>query len=458
VNQSQPKPNRLAYTLFIIPFILTILSWAYFPTAAQIIITNVFGYHAQEQAATPLWLALTTFFYTWYTIIAIGIAGTWIIAALLARKKHAETVYVFPPMVSFVIPAYNQETNITRCINSLLPCTEKYHGNCEIIIVDDGSTDYTYETALSTLKAARATYPRVYCKVSRHMMNLGKIEALRTGVNRALGSVIAVVDADSEWTENTLAKLINGLHGERKAVTGYVNPDGQAGNEGFLVKLQRLEYSRGLGVGRCAQGLGDDVLVVSGAVGVYDADLLRGILLEQDVRSVTEDLEITLELHQRGAKVGYVDAAVGCTVAPASLGLLWRQRLRWFYGWLVNTLRVHRCLLFKRSWVSALLWYSFVFEFFGAFVDLAALVAFPFLWWFAPDRLLFGLNLLVFGLYGFLVGFIFQVVALKLAYGSYTCGSLLFYLPVYLLLRVVNMLARVRSVFGFLIGSNGKWH
>ena len=458
MNHNQLKSRPLAYALFILPFILTYLSWAYFPQTAQTLTTNLFNYHAQPQAANSLWLALITFFYTWYIIIAVGIASTWIIAAFLARKKHAEIKHVFPPMVSFLVPAYNQQTNIAKCVNSLLKCTEKYAGNCEIIIIDDGSTDNTYETAWSIVKAAHERYPRVHCKIFKLMANLGKIEALRTGVKTALGSVIAVVDADSEWTENTLTKLINGLQGDRKAVTGYVNPNGNAVDEGFLVKLQRLEYSRGLGVGRLAQGLGDDVLVVSGAVGVYDADVLREILLEQNVRSVTEDLEITLELHQRGAKVGYVNDAFGCTVAPLSLGLLWRQRLRWFYGWLVNTLRVHRGLMLKRSWVSVLLWYSFVFEFFGAFVDFAALAAFPFLWWFAPDRLLFGLNLLVFGLYGFIVGFAFQVVALKFAYGSYTCGNLLFYFPLYVLLRVVNMLARVRVVFGFLTGSNGKWH
>src|SRR4030066_866508 len=99
-----------------------------------------------------------------------------------------------------------------------------------------------------------------------------------------------------------------------------------------------------------------------------------------------------------------MSAARWSTAVPGGLGSLVRPRLRWFTGWLVNTLGIHRDLMFERSRLSALLWHCYVFEFFGVFVDLAALVAFPFLWWFAPDRLLFGLNLLVFGLYGFLVG------------------------------------------------------
>jgi cellulose synthase/poly-beta-1,6-N-acetylglucosamine synthase-like glycosyltransferase len=108
------------------------------------------------------------------------------------------------------------------------------------------------------------------------------------------------------------------------------------------VVLQQLEYSQGLGIARCAQSLSDNVLVVSGAVGLYDVSVLRGILNEKSLRSVTEDLEITLEMHRRGAGVGYASVATSSTIVPVSLNVLWSQRLRWFTGWLHNTLSIHR--------------------------------------------------------------------------------------------------------------------
>jgi cellulose synthase/poly-beta-1,6-N-acetylglucosamine synthase-like glycosyltransferase len=225
-----------------------------------------------------------------------------------------------------------------------------------------------------------------------------------------------------------------------------------------MVRLQRLEYSQGLGVGRCAQSLGNNVLVVSGAIGIYDADLLREVLTERNIRSVTEDLEITLEMHKKGAKVGYVSFAQSATVAPMGLSALWRQRLRWFTGWLHNTLGIHRDLMVKRSWLTALLWYCYVFEYAGAFVDLVAVFAFPFLWFFAPDPVLFGLNLLVFAPYGLLIGVVSQAIALRFAYGSYLYGALLLYTPLYPVLRLVNVLARSRSFLSYLAGNNGKWH
>ena len=454
-----PKRFRIIYLLFIAPFVLAFLSWLYIPAVAQWIITNVFGYAAAEQAANPVWYWIIRFFYSWYTIVAIGIAGAWVVAAIFARKRHVKPKRAFYPMVSFVVPAYNQEKNVAHCVTSLFRCAEKYAGNCEVIVVDDGSNDFTYEVAWSAAQLGHRANPRVRGKVVRHSANLGKIEALRTGVNSALGGLVAIVDADSEWSPETLVELVDyKLSNGKRAVTGYVHPNGEGSEGNLIVRLQRLEYSQGLGVGRCAQSLSDNVLVVSGAIGVYDADLLREVLTERNIRSVTEDLEITLEIHKKGAKVGYVSFVQSATVAPVGLIALWRQRLRWFTGWLYNTLGIHGDLMTRRSWLSVLLWHGYVFEYAGAFVDLAAVVAFPFLWWFAPDPVLFGLNLLVFVPYGLLIGVVSHAIALRFAYGSFHYGSLLFYTPLYPVLWLINVFARSRSVLNYLTGNNGKWN
>lgn len=75
---------------------------------------------------------------------------------------------------------------------------------------------------------------------------------------------------------DTLLKLVDYiLLNGKKAVTGYVHPsDGNAELNPNVI-LQQLEYSQGLGRSRCAQSLGNNVLVVSGAIGLHDADVLR---------------------------------------------------------------------------------------------------------------------------------------------------------------------------------------
>jgi biofilm PGA synthesis N-glycosyltransferase PgaC len=295
-------------------------------------------------------------------------------------------------------------------------------------------------------------------KVIRHSANLGKVEAMKTGVDRALGGLIAVVDGDSWWMPDALVKLVDHmLSNGKKAVTGYVHPSDGASEVDSYVVLQQLEYSEGLGVTRNAQSLGNNVLVVPGAIGLYDAEILRGILDEKSIQSVTEDLEIALEMHKRGAKIGYVSMATSSTVAPISFGGLWNQRLRWFTGWLHNTLSIHKDMLLKKSRLTIFLWYCYIVEYGGAVIDLASLAAFPFLFWFAPDQVSFALNLLVFLPYGLLIGILNQAIALKYAYNKHNYQSLLFYTPFYPILRMINVLARLTSSVKYLFGYRGSW-
>lgn len=152
-----PRRFKVQYIAFTIPLILALLSWMYFPVLAAWIINKLFGYTASEQVANPIWYWLLRFFYSWYTFLAIGVTGIWIVAAFFARKQHTATKPEFYPMVSFVVPAYNEEKSIANCMASLFKCAENYQGNCEIIVVDDGSTDYTYERLRSR---KNASYPK----------------------------------------------------------------------------------------------------------------------------------------------------------------------------------------------------------------------------------------------------------------------------------------------------------
>ncbi|MCJ7430391.1 hypothetical protein MUO83_04150, partial [Candidatus Bathyarchaeota archaeon] len=118
---------------------------------------------------------------------------------------------------------------------------------------------------------------------------------------------------------------------------------------------------------------------------------------------------------------------------------------------------IHRDLMLKRSWLTLFLWYCYIFEYGGALVDLAALVSAPFLFWFAPDRIYFVLNLLVFVPYGLLVGVVNQAIALKYAYNRHNYKSLLFYTPFYPILRLTNIFARLTSSAKYLSGDHGNW-
>ena len=53
---------------------------------------------------------------------------------------------------SIIVPAYNIEKHVSKCITSLFKNAEQYPNFCEIMVVDYGSSDYTYEITWATIQ------------------------------------------------------------------------------------------------------------------------------------------------------------------------------------------------------------------------------------------------------------------------------------------------------------------
>jgi len=173
------------------------------------------------------------------------------------------------------------------------------------------------------------------------------------------------------------------------------------------------------------------------------------------MRTMTENLEITLEMQKKKLRVGYVDKARGSTLAPTSFRGFWAQRIRWFIGWLYNILEVHRNLLYSKRWIVSLLCYYLFLGYVGAAVEIVAMLSIPFLFWYAPDRTCFLINLLIFVPYALLVGVINQAIALKFSYNQCNYKHLLLYTPFYCVLRLINVCARFVCLVKFCTGYRG---
>ena len=114
-------------------------------------------------------------------------------------------------------------------------------------------------------------------------------------------------------------------------------------------------------------------------------------------------------------------------------------------------------MLFKKTWVSLLLWYSLIVEYGGAILEVGALFGLPLLYWFAPDRTFFLYNVLTFLILVLVVGAVYQAIALKFAYNQFNHGKLLLYMPLYLVLRFINVSARFRCLITYAFGDRGSW-
>ena len=128
--------------------------------------------------------------------------------------------------VSVIIPAYNE---IAR-LKSTLEAIRGLNDVCEIIVVDDGSTDGTAEEAES------AGADIVYIQP-----NSGKGAALRTGVGLASGEILLFLDADLGETAAEAAKLLLPVHDGSADMTIATFPSipGKGGGVGLVVRLAR---------------------------------------------------------------------------------------------------------------------------------------------------------------------------------------------------------------------------
>ena len=99
------------------------------------------------------------------------------------------------PAVSVIMPAYNVEPYISAAIRSVLGQTWR---DFELIVVDDGATDGTFEAA----RRAAGGDPRV---TILRQTNAGLSAARNTGLRHASAPVIALLDSDDLWTPTFLA-------------------------------------------------------------------------------------------------------------------------------------------------------------------------------------------------------------------------------------------------------------
>lgn len=103
--------------------------------------------------------------------------------------------------ISIVIPIYNVESHIERCLQSVLNQT---YQNIEIILIDDAGTDNSMEVVNKTLTSHR---PLQNLKILKHETNRGLSAARNTGINNATGEYIYFMDSDDEITLNCVEKL-----------------------------------------------------------------------------------------------------------------------------------------------------------------------------------------------------------------------------------------------------------
>lgn len=116
--------------------------------------------------------------------------------------------------ISIIIPIYNSESYLHRCLESAVRQT---YQNIELLLIDDGSTDSSYKICMEYARKDS----RIKCI---HTENTGRVRARKTGMENASGELIAFLDSDDWLEEDAMEMLLNEM--ERQEVdivaTGYI--------------------------------------------------------------------------------------------------------------------------------------------------------------------------------------------------------------------------------------------
>lgn len=250
-----------------------------------------------------------------------------LLISFLERRLHPRTSHTFAraalPKTAIIVPCWNEERTVAGTIESLLALdypTDKL----EILVVDDGSTDRTYEIASSY-----ATDPRVRVF---HKENGGKHTAMNYGLVRTDAELIGCLDADSFVAPDALLR----------AAQGFTDPAVAAVTPGIhvtrprtmLQHLQKVEYRLSIFMRNALAATGA-IFITPGPFSIFRTSVIRRLGGWKHGHS-TEDLEIGLRIHaHHGLIVNFPQITV-YTVTPRTLRALIRQRVRWMYGFFRN--------------------------------------------------------------------------------------------------------------------------
>lgn len=269
------------------------------------------------------------------------------------------------PLVSVLIPAFNEEKAIIRCLDSV--CASKYR-RLEIIVINDASKDGTAKLVRQFI----AEHPVHNVRLVDRKKNAGKGAGLNYALQTlAQGDLIMTLDADSILHPMSIAN----------AVTYFRDPGvvGVAANVRIidtttvLGLLQKFEYLVGYRSKKFYSAANCE-FIIGGVASTYRADIMRQVgFYDDDI--MTEDIGLSLKvvsLGNRAHRIVYGADVIAMTEGVQTFKSLLRQRYRWKMGCLQALFKYRGLLASIDAKYSPLLsWYRIPMAFFGEMLLLA---------------------------------------------------------------------------------------
>lgn len=196
-------------------------------------------------------------------------------------------------MLSVIMPAYKEEQCIYQNLLTTCASIEEFCPNYEIIVINDGSPDNTFQESMR----ARAVNPRI--KVATYRINRGKGGAIKEGISRASGEYIAFLDADLDLSPTHLNTFLQELLNEDADIVigSKMHPDSQLE---YPLKRKIMSYGYYILL-RVLFHL--ELKDTQTGVKLFRAAVLKPIAAELKTSGYAFDIEILARASQMGCRI-----------------------------------------------------------------------------------------------------------------------------------------------------------
>jgi cellulose synthase/poly-beta-1,6-N-acetylglucosamine synthase-like glycosyltransferase len=277
-----------------------------------------------------------------YIIVFLAVyVQVFFMVTFFERRKHLNRLHTEEvpelsefPTVAVIVPAWNEGTTVHGTIESLLHL-DYPADKLEVIVVDDGSTDDTWQEMSKYKDNPRV---RIFQKE-----NGGKHTAVNFGIDQTSADFISCLDADSFVSPDALKRMINVF--QRKPEVMAVAPSLIVNKPKTIIQhAQKVEYNMSTYNKRMLAYLGA-IHVTPGPFSVFRKEVFQKIGKFKKAYN-TEDQEIAYRMQEHHMKIDHCHTAYVYTSSPDTVKKLYVQRLRWIYGFINNTIDYRR-LIFK---------------------------------------------------------------------------------------------------------------
>ncbi len=381
---SKSRYHRLLELLIIIATLLVIFGKLFFRDENS----NIFLFSYGITITTVTWFVLVFSFHVYKDPYDVSVM-------IKKQSKKKQKDY----MVSCMVAVKNEESNISRCIDSMLRQTYK---NKEIIVVNDASTDGT----LDILK----TYEQEHLiKLINLEINVGKKKALAEAMAVAKGEIFAHTDSDSIWASDAIERIVTIF--QYQPLVGAVSGHGRSLNadKNILTKAQDAWMEGQFSVRKAFESIFGAVTCVSGPLAVFRKEAVYNYIpawindrfLGQEFKFATDrtmtgfvlspsayrkklklkykDSHFVTDVNypEEDWKVVYCKSAKSWTIVPDTFKRMLKQQIRWKKSFIRNLFFTG--LFYWRKPLPVALYYylHIIFVLMGPFVSFRHLIYLP---------------------------------------------------------------------------------